>query len=171
MSTIFVALLSRVERLTQCIMPQKKAIRRYNTATGCWDVLEPDKQADQQVRHVALPRAVDTAGHEPHVHGHQRIICMHPDRSMPQSPPGGRAAASEDDLSDGDHLELGQSQALSGQPEDHTSAGDSDEQDENTDEQLPAAEVNRKLADLLAEDKVKETFLHRGSTLDRKVPS
>ena len=102
-------------------------------------------------------------------------MCMHADSGIVpdlcRKAPGGHGAASEDDLSDGDHLELEQSRALSGRPEDGTSAGDSDEQNEGTDEQLSAPKVNRKLADLLAEDKINETFLHRGSTLDRKVPT
>lgn len=117
-------------------MPQRLTIRRYNPATGNLDVIGPDKQADQQ-----------TPDHRGTT------------RTMPQGPPEGHAAASED-LSDSDCLELGQSPPVSHQSEFSEQSEDdtADEgSDSGTDEQLSPAEV-----------KIKETFLRRGSTLDRK---
>ena len=72
-STIFVALLSHVERLTQCIMPQKTTIRRYNTATGCWDVLEPDKQADQQVTRKATTALIRYCQSQSYCHSETEV--------------------------------------------------------------------------------------------------
>ena len=60
-------------------MPQRLTIRRYNPATGNLDVIGPDKQADQQVSHIALRRAVDTARENPLHMAINGNACMYPD--------------------------------------------------------------------------------------------
>ena len=144
-------------------MSQIKSFRRRNAATGCRNVVEPDKQADQQVSHTALnyrhcrPRTACTRPSTQYVHvSRPDIIEIVPNLWCKALPEG--QASSENDLSNKDRLdvELGQSRVFSKQSE--YIGWSEDDADSGTDEQLSAAEV-----------KITETLMRKGSTMGRMV--